>query len=118
MPNRLDERPKIGWELDSHHTLVLFRLARERAEKQIQKYRMRLIEFQRFDPQPEKYEMATGTFVQFDHNTKQDRINTLNRWLSTYEQIARFCLKVEAVVACLEAEQFGEQIAQVFGKRK
>lgn len=108
------EHPEIKWELDSRHTHVLFKLAREAAEKQIQKYRMRLIELEHFDPQAQVYEPNTRTFDQFDHKTKQERIEELKRWARTYEAVAQFCLKMEAVVMHFEAEQFGQQVAEMF----
>jgi hypothetical protein len=109
--------PRIQWELDGRHTHILFRLAREQAEEQIQRYRMRLIEFDRFDPQPQRFDPSTASFGQFDNNSKEDRIEELRRWIATYEAVALFCLKIEAVVMQCEAEQFGEQMAQMFGRK-
>ena len=60
--------------------------------------------------------MASGAFVQFDNKTKSVRLEDLKRWISSYEQVTRFCLKTEALVSHYEAEQFSEQIAEMFGK--
>lgn len=111
-------RPTLQWELNSGATNLLLKLARENAEQHVQKYRLRLIELARFDPQPQRYDLNTSAFGQFDNHTKEDRMNDQERWIARYEQVARFCLKMEAVVSHYEAEQFGEQIAQMFSKRK
>ena len=78
---------------------------------------MRLIEFDRFDPQPQRFDASTGQFGQFDSNTRKDRIEELERWIATYEAVDRFCLKMEAAVSQYEAEQFGEQVAQMFVRK-
>ena len=109
--------PRVKWDLEGRHTQILFNLARERAEEQIQRYRLRLIEFDRFDPQPQRYDPSTGIFGHFDNATKKERVEELKRWIATYEAVARFCLKMEAAVSQYEAEHFGEQVAQMFGRK-
>ena len=114
---RQGARP-LQWELDSRDTNILFKLARESAQEHVRKYRMRLIEFERFDPQPERYDLHTGGFGQFDNRTKDDRIEELKRWIVSYEKVAQFCLKMEAMVLDYEAEKFGEQMAELFGRKR
>jgi len=109
--------PVVQWELDGHHSNLLFKLARKNAEEQIENYRLRLIELQHFDPQPQRYDLNLGTLGQLNQRTKHDRIADLQRWIGSYELVARFCLKMEAVVAQYEAEQFGAQIAEMFRGR-
>lgn len=124
MPKKPDQplipeqkRPSMKWELDGHHTNTLFKLARQTAGEQIQRYRMRLIELDHFEPQPQRYDLHTESFVQFDNHTKEDCINDLKRWIAAYEKVAQFCLKMEPIVMQYEAEQFAEQMAQMFGGR-
>ncbi len=107
--------PIVQWELDGHHSNLLFKLARENAEEHIENYRLQLIELQHFDPQPQRYDydLNLGTLGQFDQRTKEDRIADIERWIRSYELVARFCLKMEAVVAQYEAEQFGAQIVEM-----
>lgn len=117
-PNSPSDRghnlPVVQWELDGHHTNLLFKLARENAEEQIENYRVRLIELQYFEPQPQRYDLESGTLGQFDQRTKEDRIADLKRRMTSYESIARFCLKMEAVASQHQAEEFGAQVTQMF----
>jgi hypothetical protein len=105
------------WELDSRDSGILFKLARESAQEHVRKYRMRLIELEHFDPQPERYDLHTGSFEQFDNRTREDSIEDLKRWIVSYERVAQFCLKMEAMILHYEAEQFGEQMAELFGRK-
>lgn len=106
--------PVVQWELNGQHTYLLFKLARENAEERVENYRLRLIELQHFDPQPQRYDLNSGGLGQFDQRTKEDRIADLQRWIENYEAVAHFCLKMEALVSQYEAEQFGAQIAEMF----
>jgi phosphoribulokinase len=110
--------PQLSWDLDSRHTNWLFRFARQAAEERIAKERLRLIELEYFEPQPQTYNPVTGTFEQFDRTTKQDRINNIKHFIENYERIARFCLIVENAISNYEAEEFGKQMAEMFRERK
>lgn len=108
----------LEWELDSHHSRLLFNAAKKQLEERISNYRQQVMELERFDSLPEVYNKHNDSFGLFDRKTKQDRIANLLQWIASAERVHRFCIKVGEAMMQWEAEKFGAEINEFFKGRQ
>jgi hypothetical protein len=48
--------------------------------------------------------------------SRRESASANSKEIALYENVVRFCLKMESVVSQYEAEEFAKQMAQMFGR--